>query len=96
MVRIPGSLNSKCISKGGDAEVNIIQRWDGVRPSIQPLLGDFRRWLIQKKIDAFEELKKQEKFQMTVSKNQERINIIKWIEKAILEHPLEDHRKYII
>jgi Primase X len=58
--------------------------------------GDFRRWLIQKKIDAFEELKKQEKFQMTVSKNQERINIIKWIEKAILEHPLEDHRKYII
>ena len=72
MVRIPGSLNSKCISKGEDAEVNIIQRWDGVRPSIQPLLGDFRRWLIQKKIDAFEELKKQEKFQMTVSKNQER------------------------
>ena len=96
MVRIPGSLSSKCISKGEDAEVNIIQRWDGVRPSIQPLLGDFRRWLIQKKIDAFEELKKQEKFQMTVSKNQERINIIKWIEKAILEHPLEDHRRYII
>ncbi len=90
MVRIPGSLNSKCISKGEDAEVKIIQRWDGVRPSIQPLLGDFRRWLIQKKIDAFGWTL------MTVSKNQERINIIKWIEKAILEHPLEDHRKYII
>jgi len=96
LVRIPGSLNSKCISKGEDAEVKISQKWDGTRPSIQPLLRDFRKWLIQKKIDAFEELKKQEKFQMTVSKNQERTNTIKWIEKGILEHPLSDHRKYII
>jgi hypothetical protein len=79
LVRIPGSQNSKCISKGEDAEVKIIQRWDGVRPPIQPMLRDFRRWLIQKKIDAFEELKKQEKFQMTVSRNQERANTIKWI-----------------
>ena len=36
------------------------------------------------------------KFQMTVSKNQERTNAIKWIENGILEHPLSDHRKYII
>jgi hypothetical protein len=47
-----------------------------------------------------EELKKQEKkdtkFQMTVSKNQERTNTIKWIEKGILEHPLSDHRRYVI
>jgi Primase X len=73
---------------------------DGTRPSIQPLLRSFKRWLIQKKFDAFEELKKQEKkhakFQMTVSKNQERTKIIKWIEKGILDHPLPDHRKYII
>jgi hypothetical protein len=33
---------------------------------------------------------------MTVSKNQEHINTIKWIEKGILEHTLSDHRKYII
>jgi hypothetical protein len=32
LVRIPGSLNSKCISKREDAEVKIIQRWDAVRP----------------------------------------------------------------
>ena len=95
LVRIPGSLNSKSLAKRQDAEVKIIQKWDGTRPSIQPLLRDFRRWLIQKKIDAFEELKKQEKFQTTVSKNQERTNAIKWIE-GILEHPLADHRKYII
>ena len=64
--------------------------------SIQPLLRDFRRWLIQKKIDAIEELKKQEKFQITVSKNRDHANTIKWIEKGILEHPLADNRKYII
>jgi Primase X len=96
LVRIPGSLNSKCVERGQDAEIKIIQKWDDSRPSIQPMLRDFRRWLIQKKIDAFEELKKQEKFQMTVSKNQERKNTIKWIEKGILEHPFSDHRKYII
>ncbi|MFL6320605.1 MAG: hypothetical protein ACJ71K_01550 [Nitrososphaeraceae archaeon] len=33
---------------------------------------------------------------MTVSKNQERTNTIKWIEKGILEHPLSDHRRYVI
>jgi hypothetical protein len=96
LVRIPGSLNSKCIAEGRDAWLMIIQRWDNMRSSIQLLLRDFRRWLIQKKIDDIEELKKQEKFQMTVSKSQERTNTIKWIEKGILEHPLSDHRKYII
>jgi hypothetical protein len=90
------SLNSKCVAKGQDAEVKVIQKWDGHRPPIQPVLREFRRWLIQKKIDVFEELKKQGKFQMTVSKNQERTITIKWIEKGILEHPLSDHRKYII
>jgi Primase X len=96
LVRIPGSLNSKCIIKGQDPEVKTTQRWDGARPPIQPMLREFRRWLIQKKIDSFEELKKQEKFQMTLSKSQERTNTIKWIEKGILEHQLADHRKYII
>jgi Primase X len=105
LLRIPGSLNTKCIpSKGQDPEVKIIERWDGKRPSIKPLLRDFRRWLIQKRIDDIEEVKKQEKkhakFQMVVSPhNQERTNRvtkIKWIEKGILEHPLPDHRKYII
>jgi Primase X len=100
LVRIPGSLNSKNMDKEKDAEVKIIQKWDGIRPSIQPLLRDFKRWLIQKRIDDVEELKKQEKkharFQMTVSKNQERTNTIKWIDKGILENPLPDHRKYII
>jgi hypothetical protein len=28
LIRLPGSLNSKCPNKGQDAEVKIIQRWD--------------------------------------------------------------------
>ncbi|MFL6433633.1 MAG: DNA primase noncatalytic subunit PriX [Nitrososphaeraceae archaeon] len=96
LTRVPGSLNSKCVAKGEDAEVKIIQKWDGQKPLIQPMLRKFRRWLIQRRIDDIKELKKQEKFQMTVSKNQERTNTIKWIEKGILEHPLSDHRKHII
>jgi hypothetical protein len=108
LLRIPGSLNSKCIiTKEQDAEIKIIQRWDGKRPPIQPLLPDFRRWLIQKKIDYIEELKRQEKkhakFHMVVSPqsqeegaNNRITNKIKWIEKGILENPLPDHRKYIV
>jgi Primase X len=103
LLRIPGSLNSKCIVKGQDAEVKVIQKWDNKRPPIQPLLPHFRRWLIQKRIDNIEELKKLEKrhteFQIIASQNQgykNRINKIKWIENGILEHPLPDHRKYII
>src|SRR6476469_1584170 len=74
LLRIPGSVNSKCIAnKGQDVEVKIIQKWDGKRPSIQPLLRDFRRWLIHKRIDDIEELKEQEKkrgrFQIIASQN---------------------------
>ena len=110
LLRIPGSLNSKRILDNKEQdyseEVRIIQKWDGKRPSIQPLLRDLRRWLIQKRIDEAVELKKQEekkkhnRFQIGVaSKDQEdkcETNRIEWIEKGILENPLPDHRKYII
>lgn len=59
---------NKWIIKEQDAEVKIIQKWDGTRPLIQSLLRDFRMWLAQKRIDDVEELKRQEKFQMTVLK----------------------------
>ena len=68
-------------------------KWDSTRPSIQPLLIPFKTWLTQKRID--EELKNA-KFQMTISKTQQPKNTIKWIEKGILEHPISDHRKYVI
>jgi Primase X len=55
LVRVPHSLNSKCIElETGrhieDPEVKLIQRWDGHRPAINYILRDFRRWLINNKI----------------------------------------------
>jgi hypothetical protein len=47
MLRIPGSYNSK---HGHNTEVNIIQKWNGVRPSIKPLLTEFYVYLADKKI----------------------------------------------
>jgi hypothetical protein len=110
LLRIPGGLNSKCLVGEQEAKVKVRQKWDGKRPSIQPLLRDFRRWLIQKRVDDIEELKKQEKkkhnrFHMIVtsqsqeynnSNSKNAVNKIKWIEKGILENPLPDYRKYII
>jgi hypothetical protein len=42
MLRVPGSINSK-----NNAQVQIIQRWNGIRPAINWLLRDYRRYLIQ-------------------------------------------------
>ncbi len=42
MIRIPGSFNSK---NGKREEVRIIQKWDGNRPSIKPLLFRFDLYL---------------------------------------------------
>jgi hypothetical protein len=101
LLRIPGSLNSKCIlKKEQNAEVKIVQKWDGKNPYIGPLLRDFRRWLIQKRIDDIEDLKRREKkiarYNMITTSRNQPTNNIKWIENGILENPLHDHRKYII
>jgi hypothetical protein len=47
MLRIPGSLNSKNGMK--KEEVKIVQRWDGIRPSIKPLLFRFDLYLLVSK-----------------------------------------------
>jgi hypothetical protein len=52
LVRIPGTINSKCAQ-----EVKIIQRWDGQRPTINYLLRDFRRWLINERSGCFSSVK---------------------------------------
>ena len=45
LVRIPGTINSKC-----GQVVKLVQRWDSQRPAIQCLLRDFRRWLISEQM----------------------------------------------
>ena len=49
MLRVPGSLNSKCKAIGIDAQVKIIQKWDGYRPYYKQLIESFHADLIEKK-----------------------------------------------
>jgi hypothetical protein len=58
MVRIPGTLNSK---NGTQEEVKIIQRWNGFRPSIKPLLFRFDLYLLVSKSKEFHKKTKQQK-----------------------------------
>jgi hypothetical protein len=82
LVRIPGTINSKCAQ-----EVKIIQRWDGQRPAINYLLRDFRRWLINEKIVQRLTNGRRARAQTTNS------TTIWWIEK-LLQTPLNDYRKF--
>jgi Primase X len=108
MLRIPGSLNSDQIrlnDRGeiiGDippeAEVRIIQPWDGNGPSIKPLLPRYYIWLqaVAKDIDRQMEARKynnnsQSGWRWGNSSN----NNIDWIDK-LLQITLEDFRKYCI
>ena len=51
MLRIPGSFNAKL----EPIEVKIIQRWNGVRPSIRPLLFDFYIYLQDLKLKKLQQ-----------------------------------------
>ena len=85
MLRIPGSYNSKYI----DGNIKLIQKWNGYRPSVSPLIGSFYAWLVDQK---FKELEVQKKYLKSQSPNGQ---YIQWIEK-LLQTPIEDFRKYAI
>ena len=93
MIRIPGSFNSKCILKGKDSEVKIIQRWDGYRPKINLLLGSFHAYLVDQRIKELQRQKEQIKKYRQKHGND--VNDIKWIE-ILLETPISDYRKNAI
>jgi hypothetical protein len=59
MLRIPGSFNSKDGTK--QEEVRIVQRWDGIRPNIKPLLYRFDLYLLVSKSKEFHKKTKQKK-----------------------------------
>ena len=95
MIRIPGSINSKC-----DKQVEIIQKWNGTRPAINYLLRDFRKYLIQKKIEQHYQRQKCKKIfakccsDVSGSANN---NTINWIESNILQgEGISDCRKITI
>jgi hypothetical protein len=96
LLRIPNSLNAKCLAKGESFEnskVKIIQEWNRDRPSIKYLLSDFRRYLINQKIN---DLNKKKETERTLN-SQSNIgnNNIFWIEK-LLNTPVSDFRKNAI
>jgi len=92
LLRIPGSLNSKCKEEEGkDPEVKIIQEWDGRRPDFRLLLGSFSSYLVGKRA---KELQEREKYQrLEVNNNSSKV--INWIER-LLQTPLDDYRKYCV
>jgi hypothetical protein len=97
MLRIPGSHNWECVKRnnnnpGSTTEVKIIQRWDGKRPAINWLLHDFRRYLIQEKIDNNLAERKRTRLSPTAKATPAKRM---WIE-TLLVIPIEDYRKEAI
>jgi hypothetical protein len=97
LIRIPGSYNSKCIEKNNGIanssnQVQVIQKWDGYRPKIKPLLYEFYIWIAGRKIAELEERQKQT---MMKKYNSNTTSIsIDWIER-LLHTPIADHRKFV-
>jgi Primase X len=95
MIRIPGSHNSKYILKGMDSQVRILQKWDGVRPSIKgEVLYEFYLWLAHKKIKDLQRQKESAKYRRKTitSDTYPGDASIRWIEK-LLRTLIEDYRK---
>lgn len=103
LLRIPNSFNGKCLKNGytvEKSEVKIIQKWNGYRPIInKELLIDFRRYLIQKKIDEYyyeqKILQKQKRNNQQQSYYNNYSHYYEWIDQ-ILDTPFEDCRKVIL
>jgi hypothetical protein len=104
MLRIPGSINSKCVLRNNgildnSIEVKIIQRWNGHRPAINWLLRDFRRYLIQEKTsDTIKDKRlkrKRSSYCDPTNHTTTTSHSIHWID-SLLQTPIEDHRKYAI
>ena len=112
LVRVPGTLNSKCIdpitgtyTNTKDPEVKILQRWGGQRPAINPILRDFRRWLINESINSKIELlqiqqKKQRYYYNNSSnnnndKNSNGIKDSNSLAEKLLQTPIADGRRLV-
>ena len=93
LLRVPGSLNSKNLEGGqsiDNSTVQIIQKWDGYRPSINNQLGSFHLYLVSQTLKTQENSKRFDQFQTTYNSHK-----IRWIE-TLLQTALIDSRKYCI
>jgi hypothetical protein len=106
-LRVPGSLNSNQVhfdDKGEivdippEAEIRVVQYWDGNGPSIKPLLPRYYIWLeseLDKSLDKQIELENKQESWSRRRRGYRGKNTINWIEKLI-ETPLSDFRKCCI
>ncbi len=89
MLRIPGSINSKCKELGLDPEVKIIQRWNKCRPDYRLLIGDFHADLVEK-----QQHRRRGGSSSVKCNNIATFGItIPWVEK-LLQTPIDDYRKH--
>jgi Primase X len=89
LMRIPGTMNSKC-----NREVSILQEWDYRRPSIEPLLSAFKKYLSRQQGIPNQD----SDFRIIHSSNSKSMlkqNRYAWID-VLLGAPLRDYRKYAV
>ena len=87
MLRVPYTVNSKCKAAGIDAEVKVMQKWDGFRPDCKLLIGHFYADLVGKNQELRSKSQSTEHFVPGSDYGR-----IKWIEK-LLQTPIADFRK---
>lgn len=87
MIRIPGAYNSK---HGHNVEVKIVQNWNGLRPSIKPLLTEFYIYLADTKIKEIRGIRKRRDRSIRYPAEYENRKI-RWIER-LLQIPISDRR----
>jgi Primase X len=103
LLRIPGSINSKCLNDrvkrlSGNIKVKVLQKWDRNRvPISRELIEDFRTYLEQKVTD--QEISNNNynnyKYKNNLNQYYSNNNRIEWIEKVLL-HPFPDCRKITV
>lgn len=104
LLRIPYTLNSKCLANGTDPEVKIMRKFD---PDNVPKLGlqllrEFRLYLADQDIKNKVKAKIERKQHVGISSCTHRTNTnyvpqcYQWIGNNLLEKPIPDHRKYTI
>jgi hypothetical protein len=78
-------------------QVRIIQKWNDFRsPITKELLLDFRRYLIQKKIEEENNRQKILQARKRSSNNNNYYCCYDWIETKVLQTPISDYRKLVV
>jgi Primase X len=95
LLRIPNTFNSECVDEGIDAEVKIVQQWDGSKPlpEIDNVLIEFQTFLVDKKLKG--ELKENERKKFDTSRIPTTTNTLPYAE-SLLHMSIPDYRKFAI